>query len=180
MRIRYLRPSLTPRATLVLGAVAIAAVGSAAWPGAARIILWNTTPSEPQGLYIRTHQPPAAGRLAAFPAPRAAFPYAEVKLGYLHGVPVLKTLAAGPGDRVCTLTDHVVINGIERPAIIAEHDREGRGLPHWRACRVLGRDEFFALSDRAPNSFDSRYFGPVFRAAIIGIYQPLWLSKGER
>ena len=54
-----------------------------------------------------------------------------------------------------------------------EVDRKGRPMPRWNECRVLVRDEFFLLLKPA-DSFDSRYFGPVPRAQIIGRLAPLW------
>jgi conjugative transfer signal peptidase TraF len=164
------------RKVLILAAAALAAL---LIHGAARTVLINTTPSEPLGLYARTDAAPRPGRLAAFPVPAAAFPYADRRLGYLHHVPLLKMIAAGPGDRVCTLSGQVTINGQARAAIVAS-DRDGRVLPHWRACRALGPDEFFALSDRVPNSFDSRYFGPVPVRSVIGVFQPLLLVEDGR
>ncbi len=37
----------------------------------------------------------------------------------------------------------------------------------------MAADEYFVFSNRVPNSFDSRYFGPISRAAILGVYRPL-------
>jgi type IV secretory pathway protease TraF len=37
----------------------------------------------------------------------------------------------------------------------------------------MASDEYFVFSDRVANSFDSRYFGPISKAAIIGVYRPL-------
>ena len=142
-------------------------------------LLANATPSEAPGLYIGWTGQPTVGSLVAFRAPPAAFPYADFRLQALHRVPLLKGIAAGPGDQVCTTSGRLVINGRDR-APIAEADRQGRGLPHWRGCRRLGVDELFAFSDRVPNSFDSRYFGPVTRSAIIGVYRPLVVAQGGR
>jgi type IV secretory pathway protease TraF len=36
------------------------------------------------------------------------------------------------------------------------------------------------FSDRVPNSFDSRYYGPVQRAAMLGVYVPLMISTERR
>jgi conjugative transfer signal peptidase TraF len=157
--------------TLAAGAVAIATS-----PGLAvsqRLVLFNPTPSEPIGLYVRAQGPVRTGRLVAFSAPPAAFPYADRQLSYLHHVPLLKAVAAGPGDRVCTSTGRLVINGRDR-APIAVVDGEGRALPHWRGCRALGPAEVFVFSARVPNSFDSRYFGPVPTASILGVYTPVF------
>jgi conjugative transfer signal peptidase TraF len=154
-------------------AAVVVVVGVALAP-VSRSVLVNTTPSEPIGLYARTHQALRPGRLVAFLAPASAFPYADRRLGYLHRVPLLKMIVAGPGDRVCTLTDQLLINGQVYGAI-AEADAEGRALPHWRACRALADGELFALADRVPNSFDSRYFGPISERSVIGVFRPLFL-----
>lgn len=143
------------------------------------LFLANATLSEPPGLYIGSAGRPTVGSLVAFRAPPAAFPYADLRLQELHRVPLLKGIAAGPGDEVCTTSGRLVINGRDR-APIAQADRQGRGLPHWRGCRRLGADELFAFSDRVPNSFDSRYFGPVTRSAVVGVYRPLVVAQGGR
>ena len=49
-------------------------------------------------------------------------------------------------------------------------------LPRWNGCRRLHNGEVFVFSDRIPNSFDSRYFGPVNRAEIVGVFRPVILS----
>ncbi|MDH3770929.1 MAG: S26 family signal peptidase [Nitrospirota bacterium] len=46
----------------------------------------------------------------------------------------------------------------------------------WTACQVLGADRYFAFSDWVPNSFDSRYFGPVDADEITGVYRPLFVA----
>jgi type IV secretory pathway protease TraF len=47
-------------------------------------------------------------------------------------------------------------------------------LPHWDGCRTLQADELFLLMAAVPDSFDSRYFGPVSLSAVIGRLVPLW------
>jgi conjugative transfer signal peptidase TraF len=143
-------------------------------------VLINTTPSEPEGLYRRTGEPAAVGRLVAFKAPAAAFPYADAHLAYLRRVPMLKAVAAGPGDQVCARDGRLVIAGRDRGPI-AWADLEGRALPHWNGCRRLGSGELFVFSARVPNSFDSRYFGPIDRQDVLGVYTPLVVaSEGSR
>ncbi len=156
----------------------LAAVAALATNPLHPLVLLNTTPSEPPGLYAASTAPIRVGAIIAFKAPAAAFPYADRKLGYLHRTSMLKAVAAGPGDRVCAAMDRMVINGQDR-APIATSDGEGRALPRWAGCRQLGPDELFVFSARVPNSFDSRYFGPVSRATVVGVFQPL-LTEGER
>jgi type IV secretory pathway protease TraF len=132
-------------------------------------VLWNDSASEPRGLYIRTDATPATGRIIAFRAPAAAFPYAEQRMGYLRRIPILKEIAAGEGAFVCARAGALTINGRWRGPILTQ-DRYGRLLPRWTGCRTLARGEFFVFSNRIPNSFDSRYYGPVTTAAIVGVF----------
>jgi conjugative transfer signal peptidase TraF len=165
---------------LAIGIAAIA-VGtcSVALNTKSPMVLWNRSASEPEGLYLRTARPPRTGALAAFHAPGAAFPYADRRLTFLHTVPILKALAAGPGDLVCTRSDVLTIDGRPRAPIV-EADPYGASLPHWRACRRLRGGEWFAFSDRVPNSFDSRYYGPIRNGEILAIYRPLWVLERGR
>lgn len=162
------------------GLVVGVAVALSAIVATAPQVLVNTTASEPEGLYRRTGDRPAVGRLVAFKVPAAAFPYADAHLAYLRRVPLLKSVAAGPGDQVCARDGRLVIAGRVR-APIAWADRQGRVLPHWQGCRRLGARELFVFSARVPNSFDSRYFGPIARQDVLGVYAPLVVaSKGAR
>jgi conjugative transfer signal peptidase TraF len=141
------------------------------------VFLLNTTPSEPLGLYIETPGPASTGRLVAFRAPAAAFPYADGRLGYLRHTTLLKAVSAGPGDAVCTTAGRLRINNRDR-APIAVRDSLGVTLPRWTGCRRLGANEFFVFSNRVPNSFDSRYLGPIDRSSIVGVYRPVFESRG--
>ena len=162
----------TPRAkglALALVATSLIGVASASGPW----VLWNRTDSEPQGVYARTLQKPAIGSLIAFPAPAAAFPYADGRMAYLRSVPILKQVAAAEGDLVCTQGSTLAVNG-RSLAPIYTFDPRGRRLPQWRGCRRLGAGEFFVFSNRIPNSFDSRYYGPVRAQQVLGVYRRLW------
>ncbi len=162
---------LAPRKSIAAIAALSAIVALASVGTAHPVVLINTTPSEPQGLYVATKAGPARGRLIAFRAPRAAFPYADARLSYLRRVPLLKSVAAVPGDDVCSLGERLSVNWRDQARIV-ERDARGVTLPHWRGCRRLTPGEVFVLSTHAPNSFDSRYFGPVPMSAVIGVYRP--------
>jgi conjugative transfer signal peptidase TraF len=138
-----------------------------------RQIVINTSDSMPRGLYVRTSETPGVGRIIDFPVPPRARAYMRARTGH-DGARwyILKTIVAGPGDRVCTLGGELMVNG-KRLGAIMPRDGDGRPLPQWQADRRLGPDEYFAFSDRIPTSFDSRYFGPVTRAQIASVRRPV-------
>jgi conjugative transfer signal peptidase TraF len=162
-------------ATLACAAIA-AILFSEAANRAGRLLLHNASPSEPEGLYVRSSEPPAVGRLVTFMTPAAGSAYVDAHLRYLRRSPILKALAAGPGSFVCTTSGRLVIDG-RIAAPVAAADRHGVALPHWNGCRRLRAGEWFAYSDRIPNSFDSRYYGPIRADQIIGVYRPLWVES---
>ena len=131
------------------------------------LALVNESPSLPRGLYLQRPGEPRIGSIVAVPQPATARPYLAA-LGMPDEVLLIKRVAARGGDRVCR--DGEVIRTPRRR--VQAHARDGRGaaLPAWSGCRRLAAGELFLLGD-TPNSFDSRYFGPVPRAAITGVYR---------
>lgn len=53
-------------------------------------------------------------------------------------------------------------------------DTAGRPLPAWSGCIRLPDTQVFVLA-ADPDSFDSRYFGPVDRANVLGTALPVWV-----
>jgi type IV secretory pathway protease TraF len=93
------------------------------------------------------------------------------------GTLLIKRVAARLGDIVCRHGPLVTING--RPIARARSaDVMGRPLPRWIGCRRLNAALAFLLSTD-PDSFDSRYFGPVDRRQILGTALPVWV-RGSR
>lgn len=165
-----LSPPAIPHRRLLLVAGSLVAIATAASFGAGPApLLLNRSPSEPPGVYVRRGGPPLTGTIIAFRAPPSAFPYADRRLAYLHTRPLLKAVEAVRGDHVCTVGGVLKVNGVVRGPI-ASRDEEGRPLPRWAGCRALSPDEVFVFSDRVPNSFDSRYYGPIRRSAVLGVY----------
>lgn len=156
--------------------VAAAVLLSAILP-LSRVLVWNVTASVPTGLY---HIGDAAGlqigeRVALDPSSRLREYLAE--RGYLPaGVPLIKEVAALPGDTVCRDGLAITING-SRAGSARARDRRGRGLPVWRGCRTIAAQEIFVMNRRAPGSFDGRYFGPVPRDHVIGRARPVWTDE---
>lgn len=110
-------------------------------------------------------------RLPAGPAALAA------QRGYLPThIPLLKRVGAMAPQHVCVIDGQVRIDGVLSAAVLRA-DRWGRALPVWHGCRPLRDGELFLLSDTNPASFDSRYFGPVPAASVLGLAQPIDWKK---
>jgi conjugative transfer signal peptidase TraF len=137
-------------------------------------LVWNASSSAPVGLYhvvpihvlqrgdmVVARLKPAAAQLAAT---REYLPF---------GVPVVKRIAAVPGDRVCADRVLISINGRPAAARLAA-DSRGRPLPVWHGCTTLDSRQYLLLNESL-GSFDGRYFGPTNASAIVGLASPIWL-----
>jgi conjugative transfer signal peptidase TraF len=165
---------MTRRRWLQLTFGAVGVIAMTALIGPRPRLMWNATASVPTGLYgIR----PAADRqldeLVAVtpPEPLASF---LANGGYLpKGVPLLKHVAALPGQRVCRVGAAVTVDG-GRLGMARARDRRGRALPSWSGCRAIVAGEVFLMNPEAPDSLDGRYFGPLPASSILGRATPLW------
>lgn len=156
-----------------LAAAGIACLGLSALPDRAPRIVWNPSASAPVGLYLLTHAEPRRSDLVLVNAPPGAAKLAAER-GYLPAnVPLVKRIVGLSGDHICAETTSIVINGkVAAKRLLS--DSHGRQMPVWSGCRDLG-DEVFLLMTDVPSSFDSRYFGPVPRVAVLGKLTPLWI-----
>ena len=181
------RPRSRLRARIVLAT--LAAIGFAALAWAAFVsplprLTYNPSDSVAVGWYRvdpldrRTSSPPRrleVGSIVLVPLPAEAAALAAQR-GYLPThIPLLKRVGAVAPQEVCIADGSVRINGVPSAAVLPA-DRWGRPLPSWRQCRRLRPGELFLLSVTNPASFDSRYFGPVSAAAVIGVARPVWLE----
>jgi len=146
-------------------------LSAALWP--IPRLIWNVSASAPVGLYgVVPHAPIARGELVLATLPRAARTLAAAR-GYLPaGTPIVKHVAARAGDTVCSHGDIITVDG--RPVakrLLA--DTRGRPLPAWHGCQTLRAGQVFLVNAPA-DSFDSRYFGPVERRAILGKLVAIW------
>jgi conjugative transfer signal peptidase TraF len=138
--------------------------------------LVNVSRSEPLGLYVRTGSTPSPGQLAAFRPPGAVRAYVAASLPEIGPGGILKTVVGGAGDLACVSGDQLRLNGRVLGPVL-RRDRHGRAPPRWTGCRALEDGEYLVFSDRIPNSFDSRYYGPIPSADLIGAYAPLWVKR---
>lgn len=139
-------------------------------------LVWNASASVPIGFYAsRPIQRLAKGELVLVRPPE---PFATwlADRGYIGtGVPLLKRIAALPTQTACREGLEVSVDGMTM-AKARERDRLGRPLPRWSGCRTLAAGEVFFLNADAPDSMDSRYFGPLPTSSIIGRATPIWTS----
>lgn len=139
--------------------------------------LWNASASAPVGLYlIRPSDHFEVPDLVAV-APPAPLAHMLDQRGYLPlGVPLLKRIAALPGQQICRHGRAVTVDGIAM-AEARERDKAGRALPVWQGCRRIADGEVFLLNSQHPDSFDARYFGPLPQDAVIGRAIPLFTDE---
>jgi conjugative transfer signal peptidase TraF len=136
------------------------------------LIIWNASPSVPVGLYLVTRASPRVGDLVVLRLPPVIAAFAA-RRGYLPtSAYLLKPIAATAGDLVCRFGEQVFVRG-EFAAIAATAGSDGNAMPAWEGCRVLQTGEVFVLADH-PASFDSRYFGPLDTASLMGRAFLLW------
>lgn len=157
--------------------VAIAGLITAAVVGGYRL---NLTPSEPLGVWRieKLNRPVEAGDLVFICSPPTA-PFEEARLrGYLRRglcaggfAPLIKTVAALPGQHV-KITDHVVIDGRSLAAsVVRKTDGEGRPVTQYLGGIVPPRHLY--LHSSFASSYDSRYFGPVPDSGLLGLARPI-------
>lgn len=150
-----------------LGLVALAGLALIADHRPAPVLI-NESASLPRGVYVRVPgAAPGRDTVVAVPQPSAVRAYLG-QLGMPDDLLLIKRVAAVGGDTVCRRDDQLVTPG--RTLVVQDRDRRGVALPTWRGCRRLGEEELFLLGD-TPSSFDSRYFGPVSRSRVTGVYR---------
>ncbi len=131
----------------------------------------------PIGLYWIASAAPNTGELAAIRLPDTLRASAAAR-GYLSETALLiKPVAADIGDVVCRRGDTVTING-QAAAHARSADQRGHPLLHWSGCLTLAPGQVFVLS-AAPDSFDSRYFGPINRSHVVGSARQVWVNQDD-
>lgn len=161
---------------LAAGFAALAAGSSILFRPAPKLV-WNASASVPVGLYaIHPIDVIHSGDLVLVLPPEAVARYLDQR-GYLpRGVPILKHVLALPGQSVCRVERTIAVDGTAVGDAL-DRDRQGRDLPAWQGCRVVGPGEMFLMNQRSDSSFDGRYFGPLPGSTIVGRATPLWITK---
>lgn len=162
-------------ALLGLAMITMAFLGaiSGAWFGNYRI---NLTPSEPLGLWRvgRLDRPAAVGDLVFICPPQTTAMREARARGYLRSglctsgvAPLIKAVIAVAGQRVEVDTD-VHVDGHSMPSsTVAQIDGRGRQMTPFPGGIVPAG--FVFLHSPFAGSYDSRYFGPIPEAGILGL-----------
>lgn len=162
------------RLLLFLAGIAAAALAAAALAAPRDLLLYNHSPSVPEGLYIRADGPVAVGAFVTVRARDVAPEEARRRNFDDASDRFIKRIAAVGGDRVCGDGQSVAIG--EGVTVVTVDQRyeptedDGARLKGWRGCRILDDDEVLLLGD-TPDSFDGRYWGPVSVDLIEGVWR---------
>lgn len=165
---------MMPRAFSVLAVAAAFGCAALAVKIPRPILVWNATASAPIGLYHRHFGRIERGNWVLIRPPSDAANLAAARNYLPKNIALIKRVAAQSGDRVCRFGKVISING-RNVAMAMLQDSQGRNLPVWSGCVVLGTQEIFLLN-APPASFDSRYFGPVPLDNVLERVAPLWTS----
>ena len=149
-------------------------------PGVAGLRV-NTTNSLPVGMYLITRDENAP--LVEF-CPQGLFSQLSASRHYRPpgscpdgAAPLLKPVIAHPGDIVVLSAEGIRVNGSLLPNTAPQLvDAAGRPLKTWpTGVYPVAPSTVWVASTYHPNSFDSRYFGPISLGLIRHRLRPLWV-----
>jgi conjugative transfer signal peptidase TraF len=161
---------------LALSGAGVAAISVAGFADFAPLLVWNASASAPIGLYrIEQDASPEIGDFVLV-KPDETLEKFITSRGYLpENIPLLKRIAALPGDEICRDSEAIFINKI-LVADAKKLDSIGRKMPSWNGCIRLQSGEIFLLND-PEYSLDGRYFGATKSVAVIGVARAVWVME---
>ncbi|MCE6076368.1 peptidase [Agrobacterium vitis] len=155
---------------MLAGAVLIAVP---VWNPPAIRVIWNASASVPIGLYrIVPADELDVTDLAVVIPPDDLAGFLDERRYLPKGLPLLKRVLALSGTTICRNGAEITAYGTTYGRA-RERDGQGRPLPVWQGCRALRAGEAFFMNWNSPDSFDSRYFGPLPLTTVVGRAIPL-------
>jgi len=172
-----------PIAMLLTGAMTMGAIAAAGADG----VRINATASMPRGLWqVQAGEPIERGEFVSICPPNRADIRQAARRGYIpvggcpgDYEPLVKPVAALAGDLVTVTPAGIAVDGspVANSRPLAK-DEAGRTLHAFPVGSYrVPRGELWLLSGHDPRSFDSRYFGAVPAANVIGVARPLWVLR---
>lgn len=142
---------------------------------------WNGSGSFPLGVYITNGKTPSKGDLVIVKIPDSSLFKMATERGYLNVAystsrTILKRIVGVSGDKITIDIEGVEVNGC-RLVNSKPRDSDGMGRPMTTYLLKdfdLGTDDILLMSEYSPDSFDSRYFGPLPFSTIESVVVPLW------
>jgi signal peptidase I len=122
--------------------------------------------------FIYHFRDPHRGEIVVFKTP----PAAEQCENGAGGETFVKRIIGLPGDKIEERSGTILVNGqkLDEPYVSASEEDHGSGK--WpKGEPRLGPDEYFMMGDNRASSCDSRQWGPVPRANLIGpVFAVYW------
>ncbi|MFI0849123.1 S26 family signal peptidase [Mesorhizobium sp. IMUNJ 23232] len=164
------------RLTLLTMLASTALIAAPVWSRPDIRFIWNASASVPVGFYhIVSVKRIEVTDLAVVTPPDELATFLDER-GYLpRGLPLIKRVLALSGTTVCRSGAEIVAYGTTYGQA-RDRDTRGRSLPTWQGCRTLRDGEAFFMNWDSPDSFDSRYFGPLPLSTVVGRAFPVWTT----
>jgi len=91
--------------------------------------------------------------------------------------PILKKVVGLPRDTVVVTEEEVSVNKQIIPGSVTRlYNAHGKTVTHTEfGVHVLGKEEYWLLSNKHPHSFDSRYFGAIKKEWLVGVAIPVFV-----
>ncbi len=142
-------------------------------------LIWNASASVPIGLYaVHPADRLRTGELLVVTPPEPLATFLDERRYLPEGIPLLKHVAALPGQTVCRTGNTISIDGRD-VGFALDRDHLDRSLPVWQGCRVISAGEVFLMNRQSVASLDGRYFGPLPITTIVGRADPIWIEEAQ-
>ena len=165
------------RYSIIFAALAAVASLVSTIGGATPRYIWNASNSVPIGLYrVAPAGKFTVTELVAVQPPDPLAAFLDLNDYLPSGLPMLKRIAALPGQVVCRTGLIITVDNLEMGQARAR-DHRNRPLPAWQGCRIIGEGDVFVMNWQSEDSLDSRYFGSLPASAVIGRVVPVWTHE---
>ncbi len=162
--------------TILTMLVGTALIALPVWKPSETRFIWNASASVPIGLYrIVPGNHVDVTDIAVVMPPDDLADFLDERRYLPKGLPLLKRVLALGGTEVCRVGSAIIASDMSFGRA-RERDNQGRLLPTWQSCRMLADGEAFFMNWDSPDSFDSRYFGPLPVKTIVGKALPVWTT----